>query len=112
MDLDTPPEPNASVGSPNGEAFSFLQELDVAQWKRTGMPVITMVREWPDGSVDTLIVLNSDTAYGRREDGHHRPMKQERGAANEVARLMQQLPLPGTPGAPDEPIPDRSEPMM
>jgi hypothetical protein len=109
VDHDTLPERNALAGSPSSEPPSFFQELDLAQWKRTGLPVVTMIREWPDGSVDTLIVLSPDTAYGRREDGQQRPMKQERGTANEVARLMQHLPAPGTPGAPSEPIPERFE---
>jgi hypothetical protein len=111
MDRDMP-EQSASDGSPSDKTTSFLQELDLAQWTRTGMPVVTMIREWPDGSVDTLIVLNPDTAYGRRDDSRQQPVKQERGTADEVARVMQNLPAPGAPGAPREPILNRSGLMM
>lgn len=111
MDHGTPEPPTVSAGSLNAED-EFLKELDPTQWKRIGNPAVTTVaREWSDGSVDTLIVLSPDTAYYRRDDPRLGLVKQDRGNAVEMARFVQHLPAPGTPGAPNEEIcrPDRAD---
>ena len=89
----------------------FLQELDQTQWQHTGMPVTTLIREWSDGSVDALVVLSPDIAYGRRDNSSKRLVEQKSGKAVEVARFMQRLPAPGTPGAPSDELPDPIEPV-
>lgn len=100
MDHATP-ETNSSDGSPIAELPPYLHQLDPRQWKRTSTPVMdTVVRAWDDGSVDTLVVLTDELAYGRRDNYRGQAVHRERGAAVETARLMQQLPAPGIPDAP------------
>lgn len=110
MDYVTP-EMNSSVGSPTPELPPYLHELDQGQWTRTRTPVMdTLVRAWDDGSVDTLVVLTDELAYGQRDNHHGRAVHRERGAAVETARLMQQLPPPGTPEAPVAELPEMPGP--
>ncbi len=112
MDHDTPDSPDhdtpttsASGGLLTPEDHPFLHELDPDQWTYSGTAVVkTLVRPWPDGSEDTLIVLSPDSAYVRRDDPGKGLVKQERGTAVEMARLIQHVPAPGTPDAPNDPI--------
>jgi hypothetical protein len=105
-------EANTSDGSPS-ELPPYLRELDPTQWTRSTTPVMdTLLRRWSDGSLDTLIVLNPDVAHVRRDDGRGRKVKDDNGTAVEMARFIQHLPAPGTPGAPSGEVPDPAiEPM-
>ncbi|MFC4859468.1 hypothetical protein [Actinophytocola glycyrrhizae] len=106
MDHATP-EMNSSDGSPVAELPPYLHELDPSQWKRTSTPIMdTAVRAWDDGSIDTLVVLTDELAYGQRDNHHGRAVHRERGSAADMAQLMQRLPAPGTPDAPVDELPE------
>jgi hypothetical protein len=105
------PEMNSLDGSPAAELLPYLHELDPRQWNRTITPIMdTLVRAWDDGSVDTLVVLTDELAYGQRDNHRGRAVHRERGPAVGTARLMQHLPAPGTPDAPIDELPETPGP--
>lgn len=110
MDHATP-ETNSSDGSPVAELPPYLHELDPRHWNRTSTPIMdTLVRARDDGSVDTLVVLTDEVAYGQRDNHCGRAVHRERGPAVDTARLMQHLPAPGTPDAPVGELPETPGP--
>jgi hypothetical protein len=103
----TTPETDSSDGSFVAELPPYLHELDPREWRRTSTPVMdTVIRAWDDGSVDTLVVLSDELAYGQRDNHRGRAVLRERGGAVGMARLMQHLPAPGTPDAPVDELPE------
>lgn len=104
-------EMNNSDGSHIAELPPYLHALDRAQWTRTSTPVMdTLVRAWDDGSVDTLVVLADELAFGQRDNHRGRAVHRERGGAVEMARMMQELPPPGAPDAPFDELPETPGP--
>lgn len=89
------------------DALDELFEHD-DQWSVVPSPgCLTASRGWPDGSVDTLIILSVNIAYGRREDARQRQVWAVRGTVDQVAALLIDLPAPFEPNAPT--TPDSSE---
>jgi hypothetical protein len=87
-----------------------LNELlaDDASWRVVPSPgCVTVTRGWPDGSVDTLIILSPETAYGRRDNAREQQVWAVRGTAAQVVAAVREVPPPFAPNAPTDP--DSSE---
>jgi hypothetical protein len=67
---------------------------------------LTVTRGWLDGSTDTLIILNPDTAHGVREDIRGRYVWSIRGTVQEIVDAARKLAAPFALGAPTDPITD------
>jgi hypothetical protein len=81
-------------------------------WTSSPVPAApTFTRTWPDGSVDTLLLVGpGGVAYGRRDDPGAGMVWQLDGPLREVAPALNVLAAPGTPGAPNASLDDpRSE---
>lgn len=84
--------------------------LDDERWMPQPAPSITLVqRSWPDGTVDTLILLSAEIAYGVRRDAQGRePWLMGPGAAEQIIGHARKLLPPDHPDAPKALRPDRS----
>lgn len=69
-----------------------------------GMGIIA-TRQWSDESEDTVLVLSPESTYARRHDAAKRLMWQLKGSIEVVLRAVEDLPPPGSPGAPRDPVP-------
>jgi hypothetical protein len=72
----------------------------------------TGARCWPDGSVDTLLIVGVECGYARRDDHLGRMVWQLRGEIEDVAIAAENLAPPGSPDAPHEPLPEAPEPPI
>lgn len=89
------------------DALEAILESD-DRWHAVPSPgCLTVTRGWPDGSVDTLIILSSETAYGRRDDSSERQVWAVRGSVQQIVAAAVALPAPFAPNAPC--APDASE---
>ena len=85
-----------TVHSAQHRIAAALCRLAPDHWEITAMPgMLTAIRLWPDGSVDTVLVLSAEHTYGRRDDGSNRPVWQTLGSVDEVVRATQDLTPPG-----------------
>lgn len=76
--------------------------LDDDHWRVVPSPgCVTVTRGWPDGSVDTLILLGPDTAYGVREDPQGGRPWSRRGTLQQIVDLARRLVGPDHPDAPN-----------
>jgi len=90
-----------------GDALQVLLESD-DRWRVVPSPgCLTVTRGWPDGSVDTLIILSPETAYGRRDDSRERQVWAVKGSAEQIVAAARAVPAPFAPNAPC--APDSSE---
>jgi hypothetical protein len=103
------PDPQATVhDEPDPTVAAALELLDRGAWEQSPVPAATtLTRTWPDGSVDTLLILGpTGVTYGRRDDPQERLVWQLDGAVGEVVPALNALAPPGTPGAPSIPLDD------
>jgi hypothetical protein len=85
-----------TVHTAQDRIVAALCRLAADQWKITAVPgMLTAVRLWPDGSVDTVLVLSPEHTFGRRDDGANRLMWQTMGSVDAVVRATQDLAPPG-----------------
>lgn len=119
MNTDASPTPDPMGGplKPDGSTqlriAAALDRLDLEEWVVTPMPgAVTSSRQWSDGSVDTVILLSAETAYGHRRNPAGDTVWALKGSMDEVIGAALSLARPGSPGAPREPIPERTEPDL
>lgn len=89
-----------------GRLQAALETLlaDDDRWRVTpSRGCVTVTRGWPDGSVDTLIILSPETAYARRDDAGNRQVWAVRGTVEQIVTAARDVPAPGAPDAPDDP---------
>ena len=85
------------------DALNALLEND-SQWRVVPSPgCVTVTRGWPDGSVDTLIILSPETAYGRRDDARERQVWAVKGTVEQIVAAARDVPPPLAPNAPTDP---------
>lgn len=71
------------------------------QWRVVPSPgCVTMTRGWPDGSVDTLMLLSPDSAYAVREDPQGEQPWSMRGTLQQIVGHARRLVAPVHPDAP------------
>lgn len=102
MNDDEPTAPNLLT-----QAVEALLQDD-ERWRVEPTPGVTMVmRGWPDGTVDTLMLLSPDLAYGiRRDPQGGEPWSMGPAPAEHILYHARRL-LP--PDDPDAPKPLRSD---
>jgi hypothetical protein len=104
------PEPG---GSAQLRIAAALDRLDLEEWVITPITgATTSTRRWSDGSVDTVILLSAETAYGHRRDPAGDTVWALKGSVDEVIDAALGLAPPESPGTPSEPIPERTEPDL
>jgi hypothetical protein len=86
--------------------------LDDERWKPKSATGVTMVqRSWPDGTVDTLILLSPASAYAVREDAQGgRPWSMGPAPAEQIVGHARKLLPPDDPNASKPLRSDRSNP--
>jgi hypothetical protein len=110
ISMSSPPEP---VGGAQLRIAAALERLDPEEWAITPIPgAVTSTRQWSDGSVDTVILLSTETAYGHRRDPDGQTVWALKGSVGEVISAALRLAPPKSPDAPGEPIPERTEPGL
>jgi hypothetical protein len=108
--MSGPPEPS---GSAQLRIAAALDRLDLEQWVITPITgATTSTRRWSDGSVDTVILLSAETAYGHRRDPAGETVWTLKGTVDEVIGAALSLAPPQSPGAPSAPTPERTEPDL
>jgi len=82
-------------------AVELLRAHD-GHWNARPAPGITTVtRAWEDGTVDTLMLLSPDSAYGVRESADSRQPWSAKGTLQQVIELARRdLVSPDSPHAP------------
>lgn len=97
-----------NVHSEQDRIAEALGVLAPDQWEITPVPGmgVTATRRWSDESLDTVLVFSPDSTYARRDDAAKRLVWKMRGTVETVLQAAQDLPPPGSPGAPTDPIPD------
>lgn len=80
-------------------ALETLLDAD-DRWRVVPSPgCVTMTRGWPDGSVDTLVLLSPDSAYAVREDSQGRRPWSIRGKLDQIVDQARSLAAPDSPDA-------------
>jgi hypothetical protein len=80
--------------------------LSDERWNRGRAAGSTVIqRSWEDGTVDTLIVLSSDTAYAVREAPDGRRPWSATGSTKHVVDAAREVAAPGAPNAPESGLP-------
>jgi hypothetical protein len=84
------------TGTPPPAVVAALELLDHNVWHISSVPgLITVTRRWPDGSVDTLLMIGSTgNAHGRRDDPSGQPVWKLDGPADTVAAALNALETP------------------
>ena len=102
---EPPNHVHAETNTAQDRIASALELLAPEQWVITSVPgMVTATRGWSDQSRDTVIVLDPDNAYARRDDHSGNLVWQTRGAVETVTAAIQALPSPRSPCAPRDPI--------
>lgn len=89
--------------SPEDQLVAAMETLLDAddRWRVVPSPgCVTMTRGWPDGSVDTLVLLSPDSAYAVREDSQGRRPWSMRGTLELIVGHVRRLVAPDHPDAP------------
>lgn len=103
MVTEDPGEQPADAQTQLSNALNALLEDD-DRWRVVPSPgCVTVTRGWPDGSVDTLIILSPETAYGRRDDACERQVWAVRGTVEQIVTAARDVPPPFAPNAPSDP---------
>ncbi|MPZ84041.1 MAG: hypothetical protein GEV28_28065 [Actinophytocola sp.] len=94
------------------EMVAALEALFLAdeRWRQTLSPGTTLIqRSWDNGTVDTLVLLSSATAYAVRETADGKRPWSVTGSATLVVDAVRQVVPPDDPNAPK--APDAGLPM-
>ena len=103
MVIQEPGEQPKDAQAQLSDALNALLEDD-DRWRVVPSPgCITVTRGWPDGSVDTLIILSTETAYGRRDDAREHQVWAIKGTVEEIVEAARDVPAPFAPNAPSAP---------
>lgn len=61
---------------------------------------LTGTRAWPEGSIDTIVILGETDAAAYRTDGGDEEVFRVSGTLADVVDGLRHVPAPGSPGAP------------